>query len=209
MIEIANMYFYDEQCAKNISAAFPDAKIYIMLRNPFERLLSAARYRVSVGEVFDCKSVEDVIKLQPDILRQSLVYTNSKPWIKYFGDNVNFMKFDEMQNEPQRFFASLLQDNSLALPSDLSFDKKKNVANNARNKHIIIMLQNIKLALRYLIPYAWVDKIANTRIVKHIAYTHTPVVLEDNLGDATCDELNYQIKKLGDLLGESFDHWLR
>ena len=101
-VEVANMYIYSEQAALNLLSLPDNTNLVAVLRDPYERLLSAIRYRVSSGEIRYLPSVDEYVSEHPDLIDQSSYYALLKPYFNLFHDRLRILFFRDLSRISSR-----------------------------------------------------------------------------------------------------------
>jgi len=118
--EFSTHYLYNSIALNRIYSYFPDVKIIIMLRNPYERSLSHLRHLAR--EKLQKDSVH-MIRENQEIINNSLYYNYLKTVFEIFDkENIHIVFFDEIKNEPRRVYkeiCSFLEVKSDFFPSNL------------------------------------------------------------------------------------------
>lgn len=127
--EISTSYLLDPASADRIKLAFPEIKIFAILRNPVQRAFSQYNMeRYWTGK--EKRSLLQIIREEPDneILTRGLYFHQLEPFTRRFGnDQLKVCLFDDMTSDPASFFNDLFT----FVGADASFrppelDKKAN-----------------------------------------------------------------------------------
>jgi len=120
--EISTHYILDPNSAERIKEAFPDIKVFSILRNPVDRAFSQynmERYKTCK----ETRSLMQLIKEEPDneIIARGLYAQQLTPYKQQFSDDqLRIYLFDEMVKDPAAFFLDLFDfigvDNSFVPP---------------------------------------------------------------------------------------------
>jgi hypothetical protein len=127
--EITPDYMFDANSISHIAHYFPNTKLIIILREPFDRAYSAFNLLISHGRIKDM-TFDQAIEAYPWILEQSMYSKQLESVFKYFSkDQVKIYDFEDIKNRP----LWLLRDVFLFLGVDSSFiparfDEKYNVS---------------------------------------------------------------------------------
>jgi hypothetical protein len=206
-------YFVSSTASKNIYRYNPNAKIIIILRNPFERIKSHFRMNLQIGE-YETLNFNDELLINlaryennpfSSYLSHSLYYKNIKRYYDLFERNQIFIFFQE---DKTSFNSQLPKALSNFLNLDLLIDKqiiKKNTTKFLNNNFIVKLNKNSKL--KYLIK-----KYANKRIKNYVKkkflYSNKSNKIEKyHIPDDIKSILYKDIRKLEKLLNINLDYW--
>jgi hypothetical protein len=107
--EISTHYLFDPASAVRIKQAFPDIKVFSILRNPVERAFSQYNMeRHKTGK--ERRSLMKIIQEEPDneIMTRGLYARQLAPYMEQFPDEqIRVYLFDDMKSDPAAFFLDL------------------------------------------------------------------------------------------------------
>ncbi len=107
--EVSTHYIYDPASAARIKSAFPDIRIFAIIRNPVDRAFS----QYNMEKYKTCKEARDLLQIieeEPDneILARGLYARQLSPFLDEFDeDRIRVYLFDEMISEPEKFFRDI------------------------------------------------------------------------------------------------------
>jgi len=111
---------YSEYCAKRIFNSFPDAKIFVSLRNPIDRAFSDYLRSIRNLEIDSNLSFEQAIKDFPIFLERGKYKKILSPYFDYFpSDNIKILLFDDLYEDSKKFQKSLC--NFLNIREDINY----------------------------------------------------------------------------------------
>lgn len=110
--DITPIYMDDPRVCERIARDYPDAKILVILRNPFERALShlslILRNEKGVVDNDDIVLAKKVVALDDKYLRRSLYYRGLKPYFASFPREQIIIRFyEDMKLDYKTFLQSL------------------------------------------------------------------------------------------------------
>jgi len=148
--EISTHYLFDLESAARIGEAFPDIKIFSILRNPVDRAFSQYNMeRHKTGK--ERRSLMQIIQEEPDneIIARGLYARQLAPYMRQFSDNqLRVYLFDDMKRDPAAFFLDLFGfigvDTSVVPPS---LNKRMNKSRKAKFVFIPRFVRFIRTAL--------------------------------------------------------------
>ncbi|RJR46510.1 MAG: sulfotransferase [Deltaproteobacteria bacterium] len=110
--EINPVYMDDPLACERIARDYPNAKILVILRNPFERALShlsvILRNEQGVVDNQDLGLARETVALDDKYLRRSLYYRGLKPYLRAFPrERIIILFYEDMKLDPQAFLHSL------------------------------------------------------------------------------------------------------
>jgi hypothetical protein len=97
--EISNMYYLDPDAPSRIKSALPGVKLIACLRNPYDWIVSTYLFDLRQGTRW--RSLEEAVRSDPFFLQSSHFYTHLSRFAELFGDNMYFMLYDRLRQEPQ------------------------------------------------------------------------------------------------------------
>lgn len=107
--EISTHYLFDPASAEKIKEAYPDIKIFSILRNPVDRAFSQYNMeKYKTGK--ERRSLMKIIREEPDneIIARGLYARQLAPYMRQFPDDqLRVYLFDDMKRDPAAFFLDL------------------------------------------------------------------------------------------------------
>jgi hypothetical protein len=108
--EISNLYFYDPEVPGRIYQALPHVKLVTVLRNPFDRLISAFNHRKSTGEIDNAIALEEAVRMFPNLITDNLYFDHLSPYLALFPrEQFLITFFDDLEKDPVGFMESVLE----------------------------------------------------------------------------------------------------
>jgi hypothetical protein len=93
--------------AKRLADFFPTAKVFCIIRNPVDRLISDIRRSLLIGEVQEKMGVYDFLKHNPVFFRRGL-YSNVIEIYESHGFNVEIFKLEDIYTSRKHTLSSLV-----------------------------------------------------------------------------------------------------
>ena len=151
---------YSEYCAKRIFNSFPDAKIFVSLRNPIDRAFSDYLRSIRNLEIDSNLSFEQAIKDFPIFLERGKYKKILSPYFDYFpSENIKILLFDDLSEDSNKFQKSLC--NFLNIREDINYietDQKENQGS-LRIPFLQITLIKFKIFFDKLAKLIFLEKI--------------------------------------------------
>jgi len=215
--EISTNYIFDPASAIRIKQAFPDIKIFSILRNPIERAFS--QYNMEKHKTGkEKRSLMKIIREEPhnEIIARGFYFRQLIPFTEQFGkDRFKVYLFDDMKNDPAAFFNELFTfigvDASVDLPA---LDKKMNRSRKTKYLFIPRSIRYIRQAfevagLREIIRA--LNRLGAARYVREYSNRYNQVKFDFKISadeKAALQELFIgDIENLERLLGRDLSHW--
>lgn len=108
--EFSTSYLYSEVAISRISKHFPDAKVLVCLRNPYERTYSHYKNKIMRGDVLKDTSFLTALSQHSDLLSHSLYFTHLSNIYKYFPlTNIHLIIFDDIKTKPHTVIRDLYE----------------------------------------------------------------------------------------------------
>jgi hypothetical protein len=121
-----------EKGVARLHAAAPGAKIIYLLRNPVERVWSGVRHQCGLDEAEIERVLKDFARdSQNPIARHTNYATNFERWERYFGDQIQVFFFDQLDEEPERFFLGICEYLGIAQIADFPSQKMRERVNDS------------------------------------------------------------------------------
>jgi hypothetical protein len=150
--EMSSSYIYDLSVPKKVFEYSNDMKIILSVRNPIDRLISAYRHDIQIGNIIlDGEySIKKGIKNNPTYLEYGLYAKYLKEWLKVFPkENISVIIFEEMIKRPHESYLNLCEflkiDNSFR---PQSINKKYNSSWLPKNQRLVSIQKNIAKIFR-------------------------------------------------------------
>ena len=148
--EISTHYLFDPASAGRIKEAFPDIKIFSILRNPVDRAFSQYNMeRYKTGK--ESRSLIKIIEEEPgnEIIARGLYSKQLTPFVRNFSDDqLRIYLFDDMTKDPAAFFLDLFDflgvDTSIVPPG---LNKRMN---QSRKTKFVFIPQSVRFVRRTL-----------------------------------------------------------
>lgn len=207
--EISNMYFYDAKVAGRIKETFPEVKIYTVLRNPYERIISSYLYRLSVGEIFDVGFDEALIKY-PDLIDQNRYSTLLEEYFHHFSpDQIVVLLYDELRNNSDVFLAKLAESLGVSKVDFTADSNSKNSRSAPRFKLLTMLLRIASDIIKNIHLYKFHSFLKNSKFIRSLVFTKSDlkVVFSEESKRLLKAELQPEIDKLSVLLGKDLSSW--
>jgi hypothetical protein len=107
--DISPSYYISEKARTRIKEYNPRAKIIITIRNPVKRLISHYKHNIRFG-ILKKVSMEQALKIQPDLVENSMYAKYIKRWIKEFGsENVLVLPLEILTKDARSYVEILAE----------------------------------------------------------------------------------------------------
>ena len=109
--EISTHYIFDAAAAARIQAAFPDVRLFAVLRNPIDRAFS----QYNMERFKTCKEDRDLIRIieeepENELMARGLYARQLPPYFDRFSsEQLRVYLFDDVTADPRAFFQDLFQ----------------------------------------------------------------------------------------------------
>lgn len=214
--EICNMYIYDPEVPRRIHEALPDVKLIAILRNPFERIDSVFKFRKRSGEMENNLSIEEALKIYPDMITQNYYGDQIERYFEYFDENHFLITyFDDLKNNAEDFvrniFTHINVDNNI-LPDMIH--QKINPAVRVRHKYLAMLSRCGADTLRRLGLYFMLNKIKRSKSISRVLFIkedekESEQKLPDNVIIELSKYFHPQIQKVERITGRDLRHWYK
>jgi hypothetical protein len=222
--EVSSAYLYSEKACRNIKQYFPEVKLIVVLRNPFERAFSNFNDILETHPLKQRCQFEDICKNPRDFLDEGVVYLGLyyfpvKMFLEEFKrEQICVLLFDDFVKNKQKFYRSLFEfvgvDSSF-IP-DTSVILRKGGKTGIKNKVIKKLLLDQNSFVRSVItsiikPFTTPDQrrllFLKTKniFLKRKSSSSFPHELKQNLINFYRED----ILKTQDLLDLNLSHWLK
>jgi hypothetical protein len=157
--EISTSYLYTPESALRIKKYVPNARIFVILRNPVERAFSHYNNHIKSGKVSSKVSFKDALKLNPEYIENGLYKKHLENYLKVFSINeIKIILYDDICQNPRKVLNELFD----YLGVDKEFkpsllDKKVNIARVPASILIGNLLSNVSIFLKKigLFKFTW------------------------------------------------------
>ncbi len=104
--EISHFYLYSAEALNRIKQDLPDVKVFVCLRNPVERTISAYQF-MRRNESFK-GSFEEALAAHPNMLERSCYAPSLNAWFEALPrEQIGVFFFDDLKKDPHEFARSL------------------------------------------------------------------------------------------------------
>lgn len=139
--EISPLYMDDERVASRIHCSFPDARILVMLRNPFDRTMSHLFHDASViyGKVAELTAadLQDLAARDSKYIRRSQYATALRPFFDLFpAEQIGVYFFDDVRNDGLDLARRLYQFVSVGEFVPEEYDQKVNESQDLKSVNL-------------------------------------------------------------------------
>lgn len=105
--EITPDYMYHERAIANIARDVPEARLFVILRNPIDRAISAF---VLHRDRFGSQSFAEACDSDPELIDRGLYYKHLSNVLRHFErQRLGVLFYDDLIADPRRFVAKLYQ----------------------------------------------------------------------------------------------------
>ena len=209
--EVANMYFYTAAAAQNLATMGDQLTLHSILRNPFDRLVSSLRFRLSAGEITQFRTFEETLRSHPDLIEQSAYHTLLAPYVSRFGERMKLYAFEDLISNPEQIIRSFYADIGLPAPDTIpTREAEQNTAQAPRSRFLIRAGRLVADRLRSLGLLGLLGQIKTNRLVGRLLYSNEEVQIEIAAWPAdVVERLNDEIDRLSIMVGRDFSNWKR
>ena len=142
IVDLSVSYSYPDNAsaaAKRIAKYCPNAKIFVVVRNPIDRMISDYRRGLSMFEIPKGTSLSEALSLYPELYTRSLYASNLAQFYK-LGFDVKVFQYEKLVHDPHQFQRELID----------YFD--------IQNPIYIDTKSNEKVGSAYIPRYQWISK---------------------------------------------------
>lgn len=210
--EMTPDYLFNKDAIVKLHSHYPNAKLIIILREPFERAYSAIGLMRSHGRYKDL-SFSDIIKKEKWIIEQSLYFNQLSHLFSIFPkETIKIYLFEDITDRPlwllQNAFEFIGVDASF---QPVSFQEKYNISGTAKFVHLI-NLEKIQYKLRQNSVGRRILKLKKFKLLKSLKNRLASSKSQKDVKATHCsNELRAEIKrdilKTEELLKIDLSHW--
>jgi len=207
--EVANMYFYDTKVPERIQQVLPDVKLITVLRNPYERIVSAYQYRASVGEITD-ETFDEAIENHQDLIDQNLYFQLLSAYKEHFNsEQLKVLLYDDLKHDQNAFLRQINDTLGIAEQRFESNHDNRNARNAPRFKIVTRLVRILSDSLRKYHLYKIHSFLKNSNLVRRFVFSkkHQNVEISDKTKQLLIDKIQPEIDQLQRVLGRDLSHW--
>lgn len=212
--EISNTYIYNDMVPERIKEVLPTIKLITVLRNPFQRILSAYQFRKSVGEISPDTSFKEALTLFPDLISDNYYGSQLQKYFSIFPPhNILVTFYDDLERSPELFLKNIFE----FLQVDSKFEsttiyRKVNQSKSLRIPLFAPFVRFIADTLRKLQLFRLLKKSKESGLFNHLLFTDTDIQnRREIMPTEIVDELNKvfipEINKVEELTMKDLSHW--
>jgi len=214
--EISNTYIYDENVPERIKDVLPDVKLITILRNPFQRILSAYHFRKSVGEINGDLSFSGALESHPDLVTDNFYGSHLAPYFSLFPrENILVGFYDQLEESPDMFLGMIyrfLGVNEGFLPKTAY--QRINAAKHLRFPVLAPLIRTYADTLRKIQLFSILEKSKESPLIGKFLYSDS--ISRDQSELIDLDSMAYlksvfipELKKLESLLERDLSPWYK
>lgn len=209
--EVANMYVYTAAAADNLATMGDQLTLHSILRNPFDRLVSSLRFRLSAGEITQFTTFEETLRRHPDLIEQSAYHTLLAPYVSRFGERLNLYAFEDLMSVPEQVMGQFYANIGLPAPDTIpTREAEQNTALAPRSRLLIRAGRLMADLLRWFGLLGLLGRIKTNRLVARLLYSNEQVRIEIGAWPAdVVERLNDEIERFSAMMGRDFSAWKR
>lgn len=209
--EVANMYVYTAAAAGNLATMGDQLTLHSILRNPFDRLVSSLRFRLSAGEITQFTTFEETLRRHPDLIEQSAYNTLLAPYVSRFGERLKLYAFEDLMSAPEQVVGRFYTNIGLSAPDTLpTREAAQNTAQAPRSRVLIRAGRLVADQLRSFGLLGLLGRVKTNRLVARLLYSSEQVQVEIGVWPTdVVERLNDEIDQLSKMMGRDFSAWKR
>lgn len=208
IVEVSHDYLYSDKAANRILEDLPSVQLITILRNPYERAISHAKFSMRNG--IKANTLSEAITSRPTIIDHGLYYKNLK---KFFNikllNNMGVFYFDDLKNNPTQFLKSLYDYLGVDSSVELQQAPRQNSAASPRSRLLAQATHQAARIARDLGAHTIIGAIKQSRIMGILYSEKSPPSIDiDKKAIETMKEaFEPDIDKLSNLLNKDLSHW--
>jgi hypothetical protein len=219
LLEYSVSYSYPEfykEAAKRIHKVVPDAKLFISVRNPVERVLSDYLRSLRRCEIESTMSFENVLEKYPVFLERGLYYRIISRYMDFFPrENLKILFFENLVEDPSKYLRKILDFIGVNHCSEINFKKQTlSGANRPRWKFFNKSVFTVKNSTDKLADFMKVNKAWNRLKEKHmlrykrlLALNAKPMEIEPRTREQVRNYYAADIHAMEKLTGRTLSNW--
>ncbi|NOZ74142.1 MAG: sulfotransferase domain-containing protein [FCB group bacterium] len=209
--EISNLYFFHPRVPERIYSSIPDVKLISVLRNPYERMISAFRFRKRTGQIPSEMDLATALVHYSDLLSDNYYADHLLRYFHYFPRKQCLILFyDDLRKNQQKFFDSIY---SFLNISSIPISVNKEPVNPSGIIRWELLAKFVRTSADFLRKrelFAILDILKRSRNLQKFLYRqHTvqEVSLDPMLLHQIAPSLDGAVGQLEQLLGKKLTHW--
>lgn len=147
---------FNKNIAKDIQSYNPEMKFIYIIRNPYDRIISAYRHVYARG--YEKRNFKKAIRSSVNLYNVTSYYTQAKNYIDVFGkDKLLILNFDDFNNnriETLQQISKYLNISFADFPENVS-EVKINTKESKRLDYRIDQLSSLQTKIKYRFPRFW------------------------------------------------------
>lgn len=210
--EMTPDYIFNKEAMTRLKAHCPDAKLILILRDPFERAYSAVGLLKATGRL-NKASFEEVVDKQRWVIDQSLYYDQLNHLFSLFPkEQVQIFLFEDIESRPLWLLKTVF--NFIGVNENFkpkSFQEKFNISGTSKFANVV-NFEKIQTTLRHYALGRTLLKLKKLKLVKKLKHklSSSPSNKKDNkleCPESIMDEFKADIVKTEKLLGMDLKRW--
>ncbi len=208
--ELTPGYLFSRQVATRISTDLPGVKLFVCLRNPIERSLSAYQFKKRNGVAEE--DFFSTMKKFPEILERSKYAESIKMYSDLFGpDNFKVFFHDDLKKDAQAFSRDIYQ--FIGVDSDFVFSDANKKILPASQPRSSVLATIVYKASQVAQDLGWIKLIGTVRnsFISRLLYKPINKQRKETLtaeeNQQLVDYFSTDIKKLETLVQRDLHHW--
>ncbi len=216
--EITPCYLDIEGSEKLIRNYNPEIRLFVILRNPFERIISQYTFAKSNG-IERSDSIENAILAnEKKYLDSSLYHQHLARYLKYFNrDQLGIFFYEDLQHDEKSFFNDIC--NFLQIPAftPTNISAKINEGSTAKHQNLMFMVGQFRKTLHKTNNSFLIDsfkslkktKLFSKLMAKENGSTNSSPVISSNLHRRLTEYWGNDILKLSAMVDRDLTNWTK
>ena len=209
--EISHDYMFSIEAMNRIRNNLPEAKIFTVLRNPFEKVWSHYLFLIRSG--ITKAPFEVVIKTHPELIEKCLYGKYLSKYIdKFDREKFKIFFYDDLKRNPKEFARSIFDYLGVDFIETIDYNRKSLPASKPRSFYLAKAAKKTANLLRELGFLTLLGKLKRNKYIQTILYKpynegEKPEMKKEDF-ELVYDIFKTDIEILENLLNKKLDHWL-
>jgi hypothetical protein len=203
-VDVSHDYLFDPEALRRLHDFDPDTIIYVGLREPLSRAVSAHAYMMSQGRT--ALPFSTAVQQISELLEHGQYGRLLAPWVEVFGShNFRYLLFDDIVEDEESAAEGVFRGMGLHTPSGFIAPGNRNPARVARKPATVRVLRHVGNMIRHIGRPQLVERAKRSFVVRRILFRapeqHERTVVDSELSEEIVRSMTDDVMLASEITG--------